>query len=151
MDAEPGDLVLLLVRAAKALVDDVRARRGPSEGPELTVVQGLAAHYVAEHEDVTTADLARDLKITKQSAAELVGALEAAGVVARVPHPRDRRARIVRLTRSGRARLAAGRQRWIDVEQELVALVGRARIETVRGVLQAYLAEADVAPSTAGA
>jgi DNA-binding MarR family transcriptional regulator len=141
MDAEPGDLVILLVRAAKTLVEDLRARRGPSEGPDLTVAHGLALHYVAEHEDVTTADLARYLKITKQSAAEVVGALEAAGVVARVPHPRDGRARVVRLTRTGRARLANGRQRWIDVELELTALVGSSRIETVRGVLTAYLAD----------
>ena len=147
--ATPGerdDLVILLFRAARALVEDLRSRRATSATSGLTPIHGLAAHYLAGRDDVTTSDLARHLRITKQSAAEVVAALEAAGVVQRAPHPCDRRARVVQLTPDGRARLAEGRQRWTDVENELVALVGRERVEITRDVLEAYLAAA-VVPS----
>jgi DNA-binding MarR family transcriptional regulator len=133
----------LLLRTARLLVD--RARAGDPTG--LAVIHVVAAHYVAEHAEVTTSALARHLKVTKQSASELVQALEAEGIVERAPHPRDGRAHVLLLTESGRARLAEGRRRWEALEEEWVELVGRERVEVVREVLRTYLDAHAVTPA----
>lgn len=127
------------MRTAKALVDELRARKG-SAAPALSVVHGLAATYLVERDDVTTADLARHLRMTKQSASEIVSALEDAGIVRRVPHPTDGRARAVRLTAAGRRRLEASAASRRQLEAEWAALVGDDRLAEVRRALEAYLA-----------
>jgi DNA-binding MarR family transcriptional regulator len=138
--AQPDDLVVLVVRTAKALVERVRAEHS-HEHPHsaLTVVHGLAARYLADHDDVTTVELARYLRITKQSTSEVVAQLENAGIVRRTPHPRDGRARVVSLTEEGEAKLLEGRCRFAGIEDEWAALVGREQLEVVRDALSAFL------------
>ncbi len=139
MTDAPDDLVVLIVRTAKALVERVRAE-GMHEGHEqFTLVHGLAARYLADHDDVTTVELARHLRVTKQSASEVVAQLENAGIVRRAPHPRDGRARILLLTDEGSARLAEGRGRFAEIEDEWAALVGRDALSVIRDALAAYL------------
>jgi DNA-binding MarR family transcriptional regulator len=130
------ELVILLFRSAKALVDRLRIGR-PETG--LTVVHGLAARYLVDHSDVTTVELGRHLGITKQSASEVVTALEEAKIVQRVPHPRDGRARVILLTKEGKARLAERRRLWNEVEDEWVDLAGRHKVDAMRDALSAYL------------
>ncbi len=139
MPATPDDLVVLIVRTAKALVERVRAEPGHEGHEHFTMVHGLAARYLADHDDVTTVELARHLRITKQSASEVVTQLEQAGIVRRAPHPRDGRARILLLTDEGQARLAAGRKRLAEIEDEWAELVGRDALNVVRDSLAAYL------------
>jgi DNA-binding MarR family transcriptional regulator len=130
------ELVILLFRSAKALVDRLRMGQ-PETG--LTVVHGLAARYLVDHHDVTTVELARHLGITKQSASEVVTALEEATIVQRVPHPSDGRARVILLTKQGKARLAERRRRWNEIEDEWVELAGRNKVDAMRDALSAYL------------
>ena len=146
--AEPGRsandaLVVLIIRTAKALVDQLRAGRERSEASATTVMHGLAAQYVRKRESVTTSDLARYLRVTKQSASEIVSVLEGEGVIRRAPHPTDRRARVLIVTDEGRARLEDGAERWHAIEQEWAALVGRDRLDVVREVLETYLASVE--------
>ena len=89
---------------------------------------------------MTTAEIARYLRITKQSASEVIALLEQTGTVVRVPHPHDGRARIVLLTEVGRAKLDQGRERWQRVEDEWRALVGDRNLAIVRDALETYLA-----------
>jgi DNA-binding MarR family transcriptional regulator len=139
----------LIVRTAKALVDRLRAEGlGGAESP-LTVVHGLAARYLEGRDDVTSAELAHYLGITKQSTSEVVAALERAGFVRRAPHPSDGRARVLLLTDEGTVKLAYGRERWKCLEDEWAELVGRDRLDVTRSVLEAYLnASATAAPVT---
>ncbi len=139
-DATSDELVILVVRAAKAIVDRLRAERPDGASSPMTVVHGLAARYLVGRDDVTTVELARHLKITKQSASEVVALLEQTGLVRRAPHPRDGRARVLLLTDDGKARLADGRRRWKQLEKEWAALVGRDRLDVVRSALETYLA-----------
>ncbi len=153
------ELVVLLIRTAKALVERLRAQHPADSDSPMAVVHGLAAHYLVGRENVTNGDLARHLRITKQSASEVVAVLEAAGIVRRAPHPTDRRARVLILTDAGRTKLDEGRRRWHELEDEWGALVGRDRLEVVRDVLEAYLGadaaaddrghDADVGPRSA--
>jgi DNA-binding MarR family transcriptional regulator len=148
--ASEDELVVLIIRTAKALVDRMRAERGGGEDSPLTVVHGLAARYLEGRDDVTSAELACYLGITKQSTSEVVTALESAGLVRRAPHPSDGRARVLLLTEEGTVKLAAGRGRWKDLENEWAELVGRDQLDVTRSVLEAYLnASAIAAPVTA--
>jgi len=145
--SEPGtddELVVLIIRTAKALVDRVRAEHPDGHTSPMTVVHGLAARYLADRNDVTTVELAQYLGITKQSTSEVVTTLERAGAVRRAPHPSDGRARVLLLTDEGRAKLEAGRKRWQHVEDEWAELVGREHLDDMRSVLETYLA-ADLA------
>src|SRR3954453_12771300 len=99
--ASDDELVILLIRTAKAVVDRLRDERGPDAGTEMTPMHGLAVHYLRGRDAVTTSDLARHLRITKQSASEVVAVLEANGLVRRAPHPTDGRARVLELTSAG--------------------------------------------------
>jgi DNA-binding MarR family transcriptional regulator len=138
------ELVVLLIRTAKAVVDGMRAEHPDrAASSPLTPVHGLAARYLVGRDDVTTVELARHLGITKQSASEVVSALEKTGTVRRAPHPSDGRARVLLLTDEGTAKLEEGRRRWRRVEHEWAALVGQDRLDVVRDVLERVLA-ADV-------
>ncbi len=134
------ELLTLLIRTTKALIDRLRASApARAGGGDITVVHALAAHYLDGRKDATTADLARHLRITKQSASEVVGLLELHGIVKRAPHPRDGRARVLLITEEGRAKMADGRRRWHLVEDEWAELVGREQLDAMRGALRAYL------------
>jgi DNA-binding MarR family transcriptional regulator len=137
------ELVVLVVRTAKAMVDRLRAEKPDAASSPLTVVHGLAMRYLLGRDDVTAVELARHLRITKQSASEVVTLLEQNGLVQRAPHPTDGRARAVLLTDLGKAKLDDGHERWQQLEDEWAALVGRKNLEIVRGALEQYL-EADV-------
>ena len=139
--SDTGDeLVILVVRTAKAMVDRLRCERPGGETSAMTVVHGLAARYLVGRDDVTTVELARHLGITKQSTSEVVTALERAGTVRRAPHPTDGRARVLLLTEAGRANLDEGRARWNDLEHEWAELIGRENLDVVRAALETYLA-----------
>ncbi len=134
------ELVVLMIRATKAIVERLRSGRPGAESSPVTVMHGLAAHYLIDRDNVTAGELARYLRITKQSASEVVAVLEQAGIVRRDAHPHDRRARVLRLTDDGRAKLDAGRLRWQEVEDEWCTLVGRDQLDVVRTALETFLA-----------
>jgi DNA-binding MarR family transcriptional regulator len=140
VEGSDDELVILVVRAAKAFVDRLRAQHPDGGASPMTVVHGLAARYLIGRDDVTAGELARYLRITKQSASEVVALLEQSGLVRRAPHPRDGRARVVLLTDEGKAKLDDGRRRWQELEHEWEELVGADALVTVRAALEAYLA-----------
>ena len=140
-DAAAGadeELPLLLVRVAKALVAEATATaENPSSG--FTVAHAIAMRYVAGTDGPTTVGLAAHLHITKQSASEIVGALEEGGYVRRRPHPSDGRARIVELTSAGEAALARSRARWADIGAAWEGRAAAADLVALRRALEAYL------------
>jgi DNA-binding MarR family transcriptional regulator len=142
------ELVVLVVRAAKAIVDRFRVEKSGDASSPMTVVHGLAARYLVGRDNVTMGELAGYLGITKQSTSEVVDLLEHSGIVRRVPHPSDRRSRVLLLTDAGAAKLEQGQRRWTEIEDEWANLVGPDALNTVREALKAYL-DADE-PARAG-
>jgi DNA-binding MarR family transcriptional regulator len=69
------------------------------------VLGALSRPEVAE--GMAVGDLARYLKVSRQSLSGITRRLEADGLVEAVPDPADRRSRVLRMT-------ALGRQRWLD-------------------------------------
>ena len=80
-------------------------------------------------------ELARVAKVRKQSMAQSVELLTAAGYVTRRPDPTDRRASLIFLTDKGRALWPASRSAGQQVEEDWAAVVGRDNIEHLRRTL----------------
>ncbi len=63
-------------------------------------------------------DLAERSGLTKQAVGEAATELERLGYLERVPDPRDRRAKIIRLTPRGVEAVATGRRLFAEIESE---------------------------------
>jgi DNA-binding MarR family transcriptional regulator len=108
-----------LVRLEIELWDAVEARLRADLDVGLGTAQTLAV--VAEVQDCRVNDIVRGLSITVGGASKTVDRLERAGLVARRPHPSDRRSAVIALTRAG-ARTHAKAQDLIAAE--LAARIG---------------------------
>jgi DNA-binding MarR family transcriptional regulator len=85
-------------------------------------------------------ELSQLLGVTPRNVTALVDGLEAAGLVTREPHPRDRRATLVTLTERGQATAAA-----LDADREALAAllfdgVRRAELESFLATFEQVLA-----------
>jgi DNA-binding MarR family transcriptional regulator len=79
--------------------------------------------------------LAKRVSLDRTVVTYLLDDLEAADLIARRPDPRDRRARQVLLTDTGRERLAAARARLDEAEQRLLAGLDDEESAQLRGLL----------------
>ena len=108
-----------LVRLEIELWRTVEARLRTDLDIGLATAQTLAV--VAAVENCRVHDIVRDLSITVGGASKTVDRLELGGLVARRPHPTDRRSSVISLTREG-ATTHAKAQRLIA--SELDARIG---------------------------
>lgn len=117
----------VLLRAARRLNERavVRARHVLGNGVRVAHTQ-LFPHVDLEGTRLT--ELARRVGLTKQAVGQLVGDLEDAGVLERVPDPTDGRARLVRVTDEGRQALLVGLDMLATVADEVRPRVGEARM-----------------------
>ena len=102
-----------LVRLEIELWRTVEARLRTDLDIGLATAQTLAV--VAAVENCRVHDIVRDLSITVGGASKTVDRLERSGLVARRPHPSDRRSSVITLTRAG-AKKHAKAQRLIAAE-----------------------------------
>jgi DNA-binding MarR family transcriptional regulator len=103
---------------------------------ELSVAQYATLMKLDEQPGMTVADLARTMSSARQSANEMLGGLEKAGLIVRRPHPSDRRAQQAFLTEAGRKRLYAAGPAVQAVEEELETGFSAAEREVVRSWLR---------------
>src|SRR3954469_2425247 len=96
-DRQEPNLGILLFVAYRALEQRAHQAVAAAGITDITLAQARIAARIAP-QGSRVSDLAEQARVTKQSAGFLVGQLEAAGYVERVPDPSDRRARLVRLT-----------------------------------------------------
>lgn len=71
-----------------------------------TTTQFGILHILAGRPHIDQITLARLLGLDRSTTGMVVGALEEAGLLARLVHPQDKRRRVLALTEAGRARLA---------------------------------------------
>jgi DNA-binding MarR family transcriptional regulator len=114
---------------AEAGFDDI-----PKNG--LDVIGGLALGAG----DAPLSQLVRDLRISKQSAGQLVDALVARGYLERAEDPVDRRRQIVTLTARGHVAAAAQGSASKRIDALLAARVGQANVGRLRQALAALVA-----------
>jgi len=96
-DRQEPNLGILLFVAYRALEQRAHQAVAAAGITDITLAQARIAARIGP-QGSRVSDLAEQARVTKQSAGFLVGQLEAAGYVERVPDPADRRARLVRLT-----------------------------------------------------
>lgn len=131
-------LISLLRRTARLMVDEITERLEAAGYPD----SPPRFHAVFENldpEGTRLTVLSARTGFTHQSIGEVVDELEHRGFVERVPDPRDRRARLVLLTDSGRALVRAALDAIEDIETEWTA---RWHAAGLQGDLRSALATA---------
>jgi MarR family transcriptional regulator for hemolysin len=109
----------------------MRARLGLGDD-ELTTLL-----YLAEHEQVTQRRLVAISMLTRSGVGAMVQRLEDAGLVERVPDPRDRRVRLLQLTGRGRQRVRKARGASDDARERVLAARSDAELDVLAAVLDA--------------
>lgn len=79
--------------------------------------------------------LAAGANMTPQSMGELVDELERLGYVVRTPDPRDRRAKLIRLTDRGHQAIRAAETTITGIEERLERVLGKADADRLRRIL----------------
>lgn len=101
------------------------------------------AHFVVfQHirpEGSRITELAERAQMTKQSMSELVNYVEVRGYLERKPDPRDRRAKIVQLSRKGEALNNAAREIIQQVEEEWSHQIGCEQMNALKQGLMAII------------
>lgn len=143
---EPSEHILgLLGLALQALRDDLllemTKRRVPRKARGLRGSQ-LRLLALAPPEGIRVTDLALRLGMTKQALGEFASALEAKGLLESVGDPRDKRVRLLRPTRAGRAVTGAVATAIDDIEQRWRSEIGDKEWDRLRATLDRMQAAA---------
>jgi DNA-binding MarR family transcriptional regulator len=91
--------------------------------------------YLTEHDHVTQRQLVGIGTLTRSGVGAMVQRLEDAGLVERVPDPRDRRVRLLQLSARGRQRMRKARGACDDERLRLLTARPVTELEALAGVL----------------
>lgn len=130
-----ADLLLLLMRSASAVAEQINLAVVASGHPGLRPAHGLVFMRVAGA-GATVREIAAYLSVTKQSAGAIVDELVGTGHLRREPHPRDRRAQLVRLTELGVAATAAATEASLTVWDAAAGELGPESMAATARVLE---------------
>ncbi|MFP3987805.1 MarR family transcriptional regulator [Streptomyces sp. E11-3] len=125
---------LLLFIPYRAMEDRIFAALADAGFDDFTVAQARVMQRIGP-DGTRLTDLAEQAQITKQTAGFLVDRLERAGYVERVPDPRDRRARLVKIAARGAAAIPVAEAVVAEVEAEWTAHLGKRRMAQLRETL----------------
>ena len=127
-DSGPTTLYLVkqLELAVRAQLDEVL------RPASITTLQYTALTVLERRSDLSTAALARNAFVTDQSASDMVGSLEARGLIERVPDPGDRRRKVLRLTDAGKVLLHELRDDVAGVQERMLSPLTGAEAEDLR-------------------
>ncbi|MBI1758843.1 MAG: MarR family transcriptional regulator [Actinobacteria bacterium] len=136
----PSELPMLLAAALRTMTDQLTQRLAEDGHEPLRPAHGATFRLVTDQPAVTSAELARQLGVTRQAAAQAVAELVDWGYLRRRPHPTDRRAQTLALTSLGRAYLARTDRICGEMEERWAQLLGADRLDAIREDLRAVLA-----------
>ena|SRR5690242_4981283 len=122
-DDSGTDFGLLLAQALNGYVEHLHRELGERGFTDLRPTFGLLLRAL-HAQPRTLTDLSRELGVSKQAAAKVVGEVERRGLVEREPSPVDRRATVLRLSARGEALVTAAIEIGNTVERDLPADVG---------------------------
>jgi DNA-binding MarR family transcriptional regulator len=107
----------------------------------LKTTQRAILAQLGRSEPVTVGQLAEALVMDAGALAHTLKPLERERLVAVTVDPSDRRNRLIKLTRQGRARLAESDALWAKAQTGFEAAFGRAESEALRQALQLLVSE----------
>jgi DNA-binding MarR family transcriptional regulator len=134
VDRDLLDLPVLLLSAARALVDSIDAGVRARGFADLRPAHGFAFARLAG-DGATVGQLAEHLDVTKQAASQMVEELVTKGYVKRHPHPGDARARLIVLTEKGWACTRAADEAAAEVLRPWADALGPQRLAALRADL----------------
>src|SRR5262247_1022763 len=125
------DFGILLGLAFNAFATDLRAALATAGFVDLPSSFGYVARNIART-PLTLTELAARLGITSPGALKIVQEMEATGYLERIPDENDARAKRHRLTKRGRAALAAARGFHRQFETDLAKQIGDKKVKALR-------------------
>ena len=131
-----ANMAFLLVRAFRWFELGVAADPKLRKFPDLSVSQILLLANL-DTGGTRVSDLARQLRISRQAAHQAVRELTSMGVLEIADDPRDRRAKLVRLSHQGRALDRRAVDAFWRLEEELKRRVGAETSRSLRRALEA--------------
>jgi DNA-binding MarR family transcriptional regulator len=140
-----SDLLVLLLGAARAVVDGVDAGVRARGFPDLRPAHGFAFTRLSGG-GATVVELAQHLGVTKQAASQMVDDLVAKGYEERRPHPTDARARLLVLTDRGWACTRAAEEAAEETLRPWVEEMGERRLKELRADLARIAAPGRLRP-----
>jgi DNA-binding MarR family transcriptional regulator len=129
---EHEDLGALFARITRQLID---AERPLLEAHGLSMWAYIALSQLARQPAGTQLALAQAIRYDKTRLIALLDELECDGLITRTADPTDRRARIVTLTKAGKARQAAAQADIRGMEDEFLQDLGAAERTRLRSTL----------------
>jgi DNA-binding MarR family transcriptional regulator len=149
----PRSTFELLFRAARLVNERALARinaaqigAGGRGAPQVRLAHTTLFPHITSA-GVRLTEIADRLGVTKQAIGPLVDELESEGVVERIDDPGDRRAKLIRWTKKGERALLHGLGVLAELERELAAAVGKARMAELATTLERLIAALDDAPA----
>ena len=138
----PRSTFELLFRAARLVNERAVANARSAGATRLRLAHTQLFPHIA-FDGTRMTEIAKRLEVTKQAIGPLVDDLVAAGMVERIPDPRDQRAKLIRWTRQGRRALEHGLGVLARLERDIAATVGAQRMTALAGTLEAVIAALD--------
>lgn len=134
----PGRSEPMLLYMIKQVELAVRSRLDDLLRPAgLTALQYTALTVLERHQDMSSAQLARNSFVTAQSTADMITALEGRGLIERHRDRADRRRLVVALTAGGRELLDRYRDKVAALEAQMLAGLSPADVASLRRSLHA--------------
>ncbi|MFC0861601.1 MarR family winged helix-turn-helix transcriptional regulator [Sphaerimonospora cavernae] len=133
--AGQAPLPALLTQARNITIELLHRRLGEEGFEGIRYRHGSVFRFIDEEGSRLTV-LADRAGLTKQAIAELVDELERLGYVERATDPKDRRAKIIRLTERGMAGQAAAARILVDIERRWALHLGQDRIALLRRTME---------------
>jgi DNA-binding MarR family transcriptional regulator len=137
-------LVKQVERGVRSVLDET------VRGFGLTTPQYAALSVLARRGGLSSAQLARRAFVTPQAMNQIVGQLEAEGLITRAPDPANWRILRASLTREGERRLAACEAAVDHIEAQMLHALEVESVEGLREGLQACAAALRTLSKTAG-
>ncbi|MEX2276145.1 MAG: helix-turn-helix domain-containing protein [Actinomycetota bacterium] len=133
------ELSRLLLEGHRALASESVVWLADRGYPDVRAGHAALFLHIDRRSGTRLTELARRARITKQGMMQLVDDLEARGYVRRVPDENDARAKVVRLTASGRRCAAEARRANAAVESWVRRQLGSRQYVALRDALEELL------------
>lgn len=128
MSADPSPparpLPALLTLVKEAALHKMRDRLAEEGYGDIREGYGCVFGFIDIDEGSRLTELAERAGLTKQAVSEVIPELEQLGYLTREPDPRDRRAKIIKLTPKGRDACLTGRRLFAEIEREWAEQLG---------------------------
>jgi DNA-binding MarR family transcriptional regulator len=128
----PRPLPALMTLVKEAAIHKMRDRLSEEGYGDIREGYGCVFGFIDIDNGSRLTELAERSGLTKQAVGEVIPELEQLGYVTRVPDPRDRRAKIIKLTPKGRDACLTGRRLFAEIEREWAEELGEELLAGLR-------------------